>query len=287
MKEYSPAGMRYVSNENLKIMIYDVFEKPYDIHYFNIDDSIKKLLINTNFNYNKIHLPFNHIRLNISYTDKFDFSYPHIYVNENENYILINYARTRRDGVVSIGCLEFNKDLTSKNCFKDKKLPYDTLEYSPLIGDVSKLSNKEKMELYKKSMEEQGENPKEQTDATEESENLMVKFIGNFVNLLNSRDVELVTVERSKEQNVKRIARGKLPIPSTIFIRLKGAIKEYINKLNSSGEINYSHSFWVRGHWRTLRNERRYGDKIGTMIWILPYIKGQGDIVNKVYNVKK
>ena len=82
----------------------------------------------------------------------------------------------------------------------------------------------------------------------------------------------------------KRILRGKLPIPSQKFIRVNGKLKIYLSELNSGKHFNYSHRFWVRGHFRTLRNDK-WKNARGTKIWILPFIKGKGVLVDKIYEV--
>lgn len=110
-------------------------------------------------------------------------------------------------------------------------------------------------------------------------------FVINFLDFINQPDVQLITVERTKENNEKRIEKGKLPIPPINYIRINGDLKIYMNKLNSGGHFSYSHKFWVRGHFRTLRNPKRYGDKVGTKIWILPFIKGSGILLEKCYEV--
>jgi hypothetical protein len=45
---------------------------------------------------------------------------------------------------------------------------------------------------------------------------------------------------------------------------------------------HYSHAFWVRGHWRTLTAER-YKEARGKRMWILPYVKGSGLLIEKTY----
>ena len=112
-------------------------------------------------------------------------------------------------------------------------------------------------------------------------------FAINLLDFLNNPDVKLVEVRRTEEQNFKRIKKGKFPIPPTNFIHVTGELKEYINCLNSNGRFHYSYKFWVRGHFRTLMNETRYKDKVGARIWILPYIKGKGMLINKKYEVEK
>ena len=111
-------------------------------------------------------------------------------------------------------------------------------------------------------------------------------FIMNFLDFLNNPEVEIIEVDRTKELNTIRI--GNLPTsPQQIFVRVNGKLKIYLNELQSGGHFHYSHSFWVRGHFRTLRSERRYKDKVGIKMWILPYIKGKGILINKIYEVKK
>jgi len=113
----------------------------------------------------------------------------------------------------------------------------------------------------------------------------ITEFINNFLDFLETPDVELITVERSEEQNAKRIKRGKPPIPTVHNVRVTGKLKIYLDKLNSNPDFKYSHQFDVRGHWRTLRSDK-WKSKAGTRIWIPPYIKGEGIYIKKNYEVK-
>lgn len=116
---------------------------------------------------------------------------------------------------------------------------------------------------------------------------LIKQYICNVLDFINQPEVDIIKVERSKEQNLKRIKRGKLSVNIDLEVKIHGRLKIYLDKLISSGKLNYSHKFWVRGHFRTLRNEERYKDKTGTKIWIPPYIKGEGILTNKEYDVEK
>jgi len=107
----------------------------------------------------------------------------------------------------------------------------------------------------------------------------------NFLDFLNHPEVISIKVERTEEQNKKRIKRGKPPLPSYNFIKVTGQLKNYVDSLNDGSNFSYSHKFWVRGHFRTLRDNQRYGDKAGTKIWIPPFVKGQGMLIEKAYNV--
>jgi len=116
--------------------------------------------------------------------------------------------------------------------------------------------------------------------------NFIRNLIFNFLDFLNNPEVELISVERTKEQNDKRIKRGKQPIPTIHNIKVSGKLKIYLDHLNSNPDFKYSHRFDVRGHWRMLRSDR-WGKHKGTKIWIPPYIKGEGIYVKKNYEVKK
>lgn len=109
-------------------------------------------------------------------------------------------------------------------------------------------------------------------------------FICNFLDFLNNPDVELVSIERTKEQNIARINRNQIPIPSYSIVKVTGNLKIYLDNLKKcQSEIGFSHRFWVRGHFRTLRNAQKYKQKTGTKIWIRPFIKGRGELINKPY----
>ena len=49
----------------------------------------------------------------------------------------------------------------------------------------------------------------------------------NFINLLNTPDVEIVEIERDDVQNKKRAVRGKIPIPVQSIIRVTGQLRRW------------------------------------------------------------
>ena len=111
-------------------------------------------------------------------------------------------------------------------------------------------------------------------------------FVMNFLNFINSPEVSFVAVEHSRERNEKRIEQGKLPIPSRTVIRLNGVLKKYVEEIKRNPIWHYNYRFFVRGHFRTLRAER-YGENICKRLWIPPYIKGRGILIEKEYVVDK
>ena len=108
----------------------------------------------------------------------------------------------------------------------------------------------------------------------------ILDFTYNFINFCNSPDVEVVEVYRSDKNKERRIRQNKPILPSSKKIVLTGVTKMYIDKLVNSGEINYSHRFWVRGHFR------QYQKHNTRKIWIVPYIKGKGILIEKKYKLK-
>ena len=112
-------------------------------------------------------------------------------------------------------------------------------------------------------------------------------FMCNYLDFMLNPNVKVVQVEITKEQNQKRIKRGKIALPNYGFVKIDGELKIYFDSLRNGKHFSYSHKFWVRGHFRTLRNEKRYGIKAGIKIWVPPYVKGKGMLLEKVYEVHK
>jgi len=105
----------------------------------------------------------------------------------------------------------------------------------------------------------------------------------NFIKFLNHPEVELVLHDKSLIRKNK-MRKGKLGIPDNIEINITGRLKKYLDEIIESNTSNESlgYRFWVRGHWVNFRSER-YKNVRGTSVWILPYIKGSGELINKKY----
>jgi len=128
----------------------------------------------------------------------------------------------------------------------------------------------------------------EKDDIELDKNHVVIKnLIFNFILFLNNPEVQVVEVVRTAKNDEKRIRKGKLPLPCSSKIYLTGMLRQYVDKLNSGGSFNYSHRFWVRGHYRTLHDINMYKDKVGTRIWIMPFVKGEGILIDKTYRLKK
>lgn len=111
----------------------------------------------------------------------------------------------------------------------------------------------------------------------------------------NTDDLSVVTIETTKEQNIKRIGRRQIPTPTRVIIRATGEFKKYVKKFNfdysdysdscpeKSRKLGYK--FLVRGHFRHFRSEKFVNVK-DTKKWIKPFWKGEGIVVAKEYDVK-
>ena len=114
-------------------------------------------------------------------------------------------------------------------------------------------------------------------------ESFIRNIVSNVLDMVENQERELDIRERltSPSQNEKRLKRNKIALPTTILIKPGESLIAYVNKFNASrSHPSFSHKFMVRGHYRTHRNDR-YKDMKDKIIWIKPFIKGQGILVNK------
>jgi len=129
-------------------------------------------------------------------------------------------------------------------------------------------------------------------------------FANNFLDFLNHPDIE--TKVMKWHNNEKRISRGQNPIPDRVSINVKGKLYRYIYEdIPDQQKSSPKNSFWVRGHYIHFWNQKRYNrlynleqgkleekgyykDKQGIVCkWVLPYIKGRGEVKKKDYKLKQ
>jgi hypothetical protein len=258
------------------------------VKIFEIDENIKKLLALTDapkINDDEcVRLPFDNIFLECQFTKE-----------ELEDYgVSPKYANLVKGIAVTKGNFIFGEDEYYKN-------PKSLKEYEARekVGNGLRITmcsiidrdeggeevlfdvfnkNINLDEEYKDKKIDIIENPTSDRDLRD----FVHKFILNFLNFLNNPEVEYIEHKRS-ESNIKRKLRtGKAIIPSTMSIRVTGKIKQYIDDVESKGLWHYDHRFWVRGHYRDLVAERYIEKK---RIWLFPYIKGKGLLIEKDYLV--
>ncbi len=135
------------------------------------------------------------------------------------------------------------------------------------------------------------------------------EYIFNFVDFVNSEDVKLMFREKTEKNTQRRVARGKIPIPSHNKIYVVGYLAKYLKQLEAQ-ELNtrFTHRFWVRGHFRRFWNKEKYHKLYDAFengelkmdgkknyqydaeavlrVWLYPYIKGDGILINKKYQLQ-
>ena len=113
-------------------------------------------------------------------------------------------------------------------------------------------------------------------------------FIRNYISNLHSLILhpEVEIIKKDYFNNENRIKRGQVAIPTKYFINLTGKLKKYVNETTQQNEKAWElgHRFWVRGHWMEFKHIR-YKNKQGQKTWVLPYIKGKGELVKKDYYI--
>lgn len=233
---------------------------------FEVDEGIKKLLCltDTPINNEGIHLPFEKVFLDVSFSKK-ELKDLGIEINADE----IMGILTGEGEMISEEGIKVGTDLNI--CMLSKQ---ENGEY--WFDDFNKNINlKEEYQKYSTKINECKTTDKKARDFSH-------KFLLNFLNFLNNPEVEFVEHKRSEKNQERRIKQGKSIIPSTMTIKVSGKLKEYIDEAIKNTSWTYGYRFWVRGHFRDLQSDRYIQKK---RIWILPYIKGKGVLVEKTYVV--
>ncbi len=195
---------------------------------------------------------------------------------------------------------------------------YDRIFHSALITDLVQINEKLKRKDVPNKIDimsffscEDGAGMVK-FDLLEKSKDKYIKklqeYIMNFVDFTNNEDIKLMFKEKTKNNEQRRINRGKIPLPSFNKIYVVGYLKKYLDKLESDElKTRYSHRFWVRGHFRRFLDKKKYhvlyekykkgelksfeGKKYNLedgflKSWVYPYIKGEGILIKKDYQLR-
>ena len=129
-------------------------------------------------------------------------------------------------------------------------------------------------------------------DTNIQLKNYIRNVICNTLDMIYAMDDKLnvTLIETTKEQNIKRIKRDQIPLPTKIFIKPKDDFKQYVYKFikdMEEGTRKIGHKFLVRGHWRHFRSERYKIETRANPVWIKPFWKGEGIPIAKEYMITK
>jgi len=262
------SGEEFIENYDTSIPLCKVFE---------IGDDIKRLLLLTKTpsldDGEQINLPFDYIFLDIAFT-RAELEQAGIDIPKKDTFKSIQ-------GIMfSKGHLYAEKDIDNPNklpvgnnlrvsammTYDDNSIEFNTMNRILWVKDekMVAIGNERISSKIKKSLGD---------------------FVINFVHFLNNPEIEYLARVRDELSNAKRVKRGKMSLPSSDLIRVTGELKRYVDNIASEVHDSFSHRFWVRGHFRTLKNPR-FKKNVGKRKWILPYIKGKGILIEKTYSVK-
>lgn len=258
------------------------------LHTFEMNKITKKMLMMTSSPKNnmEIKLPFDDMFISVTFSSS-DLKKNGVKKDADVDLIGIRIKKFTAEGIVSL--------LGEKFRDVDDMFLIETLVRTKtgVVGIDGFGFDKESQRIDEDLDEMMYPNEKEMVERgslvpkNEQYHKFLMGFIINFLNLLNDPDIIVKEKIAGKKKQIKRKEKGKIPIPKRGIIRLDGRLKVYADKIQKEKRTwKYSHRFWVRGHWRRLRAER-YGKNQGKRIWIPPYVKGNGILIEKEYVVEK
>ncbi len=242
--------------------------------YFEVPDNVNLLLSNTSNKIRKVRFPFQFNFLDVKVT-----IYDRIYYC----FLIVDMDVFKKT----------NKEIAKELGVKVNKIP-DVIQILTFYEESNGNIGWSNISLYEKHRDKYIKKLKE--------------YIMNFVDFINSEDVKLMFKEKTEKNSQRRTQRGKLPLPSYNRIYVVGYLAKYLNKLESQElDTRFSHKFWVRGHFMHFWNKKIYknlyesyqkgkldnfeGKKYkiddGVLrVWVYPYIKGEGILMEKGYKLK-
>lgn len=243
---------------------YELFK---DAKYFEVPENVNLLLSNTKNEIKKVKFPYYFLFIDVKLV-VLDRIYYSFFVTDLRSFYQ-RYKKGMKDSTERVNILTFYED-------EEGKLSYDNFD------------------LYKKDRNKY--------------RNKIREYLMNFVDFVNSEEVKLMFRERTEKNTERRIQRGKLPIPPFSKIYVIGYLKKYLNKLESQElQTRFTHRFWVRGHFKRFLDKKRYKklyeqyrkgelknfegkkykiDESFLKVWIFPYIKGEGMLIEKRYKLE-
>lgn len=264
----SSYGIPIKDGEHAKKFLHNINRGILNARIFEVDEGVKKLLCltDTPSKNDELHLPFPVMFIDIDF---------------------------RREELAELGIKIQNKRivgiLAQRGLLQDEGLIIgedlnicilsETDEKEILFDDFNKNCN-----IHEEYRDVVGHSVMENPTSDKKARDFTHRFFLNFLNFINNPDVEYIEHKRSEGNIRRKLKKRKVVIPSTCSIKVTGKLKVYLDDIIGGKEFSYSHSFWVRGHFRDLVADRYIHKK---RIWILPYIKGSGVLVEKTYKVER
>ena len=128
--------------------------------------------------------------------------------------------------------------------------------------------------------------------------NSSMQMLAHVFEILDSLSKYALVVDKNEKAKPEYYAfrdKSKKTIKVTnrpiYYILNKKDVEKKTYNIQPLGKLEYSHAFKVRGHWRKIDEKSigkdRNGDyKIEGFTWVTDYVKGEGELVNRVRIVK-
>ena len=249
--------------------------------YFKITDNITFLLSNTTNQVRKVRFAFTECFFDVKLIVFYRAYYGILFFDQSsfkESFKKQNPNWRQRQKLHNVDLDKDFNDINIITFYEDK------------YGDLCR----DKINLYEKDKDKYN--------------NKIREFTMNLVDFINSEEIKLMFVKKTKKTNERRIDMGRMALPSYNKIYVVGYLKKYLNKLKIQKQgKSFSHRFWVRGHFRHFMHKKydklynlfkegkikRRGDREYILddegilkLWIYPHIKGQGILIDSRYKLK-
>ena len=119
--------------------------------------------------------------------------------------------------------------------------------------------------------------------------------VGEALNNLSKKQVAVDTDTSGHSEYYRRKRKPTIKIPQRPIYYVLGDKKEDVtkkyNSIKSMGRLEYSHSFKVRGHWRSIDEKSLGKDRNGNYgikgyTWVVEHIRGEGELTKRLRVVK-
>lgn len=273
--------MARIDLNGLRRILYESFESDRVVPHFRIEKDVLDLLEILDYKKDQLFFsPFARIKLDFEWTDKITGQiFKDMYLSQTEEGLTVYCLRIfPSEGTVDIFPVEMDFKLNMKGCQPSDK--------SDFVVKDSKGNEYKKDSAIEHFFDGNVRDYDEYVKDNSRAEERAMAIVGNFLNYINSNSGEIEYINNSVKKNYVRnkLKAGKIPSLLIYNIKLKEKYRRYFNSQKEKYGDSFNFRFWVRGHWMTF-NHPRYKNKQGQKTWVLPYIKGKGELIKKDYYV--
>lgn len=207
-----------------------------------------------------------------------------IYIKEDSSYLLLNEEdlKTNLNKIANIF-------IYYKKCLQNTNVKIQNLSIKCPQKTDELLTN---LQIHNKTVTEEYDKICELLFKYTKSSIIVAIFkIQKIFNKLSVCDVLTDKFPKPEYYKRKQAPTIKINNRPIYYVMQKGTSNNTKSKIQSFCKLEYTHAFRVRGHWRRVPNNGIGKDRDGNYhiqgyTWVIDYIKGQGELVDKVRIVK-